>query len=506
MRSIPIASALLCGAVMAPMATSAPALASSHMDAPLITYDDPANTTDVYAFVSQGETGVDYLTTALAVYPFEEPGIGPNNYSFDPRVRYEIHVALGNDIALGEKTISYQFDFETEYAEQGTILQSFLGVLDPNPTPGGFPFNQNLRQTYTVTMVDHRTGTTTVLGEGAEDGLIVPPNNQGLVTPFYNRRDDGDRRARRGVSRESRLDPYTASAIAELGGGYRSFAGQRDDGFYADIQSIFDLDFTFTGRRKPFDSQGGFNVHTIVFNIPLDLLNGEPLAGVFATTSREILTESGETEFVQVGRQGNPLFAEALVAIEDKDLYNTSDPTIDDAEFGIYADSPELSALFGVQEILPGLIRSIFIPDLIKVDLTTGPARLAGEDGFSRLGVFGGDTPGEGADVLLSTAQDPFGNGGFIPGGWPNGRRFGDDVVDIAVIALGLAGPADLTLPGLGFAGTDIDGVTANDITYNDVFPYAATPLNGRNHPHHRVANRSDRDDRGDDDHDDDDN
>jgi hypothetical protein len=30
-----------------------------------------------------------------------------------------------------------------------------------------------------------------------------------------------------------------------------------------------------------------------------------------------------------------------------------------------------------------------------------------------------------------------------------------------------------------------VDRVTANDITYNRVFPYAATPLNGRNHGHH---------------------
>ena len=71
-----------------------PAQASSHMDAPLISLDDAANTTDVYAFKSKS-AGIDYLTTALAVYPFEEPGIGPNIYGFDPKVDYEIHVATG---------------------------------------------------------------------------------------------------------------------------------------------------------------------------------------------------------------------------------------------------------------------------------------------------------------------------------------------------------------------------------------------------------------------------
>lgn len=90
---------LAAAAVFAPVA---PTQASSHMDAPLITLDTPANTTDVYAFLSK-EKGVDYLTTALSVYPFEEPGIGPNNYRFDDRVRYEIHLSLGEDVATGKK-------------------------------------------------------------------------------------------------------------------------------------------------------------------------------------------------------------------------------------------------------------------------------------------------------------------------------------------------------------------------------------------------------------------
>ena len=82
-----------------------PTFASSHMDAPLITLDDAANTTDVYAFV-QNENGQKVLVTALAVYPFEEPGIGPNKYNFDDNVLYEIHVATGKDVAAGRKSYS----------------------------------------------------------------------------------------------------------------------------------------------------------------------------------------------------------------------------------------------------------------------------------------------------------------------------------------------------------------------------------------------------------------
>ncbi|MEO7297280.1 MAG: DUF4331 family protein, partial [Verrucomicrobiota bacterium] len=69
--------------------------ASSHMDAPLITLDPSANTADVYAFLS-GDGTNKYLSVALTVYPFEEPGIGPNDFRFDDNVLYEIHVATKN--------------------------------------------------------------------------------------------------------------------------------------------------------------------------------------------------------------------------------------------------------------------------------------------------------------------------------------------------------------------------------------------------------------------------
>jgi hypothetical protein len=126
---------------------------------------------------------------------------------------------------------------------------------------------QNLVQTYTVTRVDHRSHDTTLLGRG-----IVPPNNQGNATPEYNREDNAERRARDGVAMEAALDHYTAQSIATLSNGYQAFAGQRDDGFYADIQSIFDL---LTPRSPGVDSQRGFNVHTMVLNIPTEELSGD---------------------------------------------------------------------------------------------------------------------------------------------------------------------------------------------------------------------------------------
>src|ERR1700686_397588 len=127
--------------------TAGQGFASSHMDAPLGPLDPSANTTDVYAFVHQ-ENGNKSLVTALGVYPFEEPGIGPNKYNFDDNVLYEIHVATGPDLAAGRATISYQFQFKTQFKNKNTILQSYLGVINDVDDAA-----QNLTQTYTVTKV-----------------------------------------------------------------------------------------------------------------------------------------------------------------------------------------------------------------------------------------------------------------------------------------------------------------------------------------------------------------
>ena len=490
--NFPILSrAALAAALLIPFLPGA-GRASSHMDAPLITLDDAANTTDVYAFLSQHD-GHKYLTAALSVSPFEEPGIGPNAFRFDDNVRYEIHLSTGKDMAAGRPTQTYRFDFRTRFANSKTILQSYLGVIQADGDAA-----QNLTQSYSVTRIDHgKHERSYALGCG-----VVPPNNQGIATPKYNQGDNGEMPAKGGVAGEADLDAYTAGAVQDLKWGYRSFAGQRDDGFYGDIQGIFDL---LKLRNPGVDAMKGYNVRTIVLEIPIEQIGGDmQVVGVHATTSRlrmPVLADRGwwddfrrnpDRHYAQVGRQGNPLFCEGFVAIEDKDAYNRMSATSDAGNFRQYALKPELAHLlnvlvFGGNGPAPETDRTdlagIFIPDLIKVDLSTAPARLAGgkdtsgvqsDAGYSRLGIFGGD-------VLVSKVQAGFDGKGLIPGGWPNGRRFGDDVVDIGVTAL----ISDLRVSPPVINGPAGDNVDGNDIGYNKVFPYAATPHNGRNHDHH---------------------
>jgi hypothetical protein len=480
-------SLLACAALVIPRI----ALASSHMDAPLITLDPAANTTDVYAFVATQPNGGKALEVALGVYPFEEPGVGPNAYNFDNNVLYQIIVATGNDVAAGNDTITYQFQFSTTYKTTGTILQSYVGVVNADGDA-----SQNLTQTYTVTKI--AGGTTTVLGTG-----IVPPNNQGLATPHYNVGENGNNPAKPGVTGPGQLDVYTSGAIATLSNGYRSWAGQREDGFYGDVNAVFDLLNLRTGGANSFDSQSGYNMHTIALEIPVAELGGDQqIVGVYATTSRQQMSvlSSGAGSgapslsggWVQVARQGNPLFNEVLVAIKDKDLYSRTKPSSDAALFQQYASTPELAALvntitFSGKAVAPTTNRTdlvgIFIPDMLRVDLSTGPARLAAggaefpdypdDAGFSNQSVFGGDT-------LHSAIQTGFG-GGAVAGGWPNGRRYGDDVISIAVTAV----ISDLrTSPLTIRSAANIDNVAGNDAVYNKVFPFAGTPFNGRNYQH----------------------
>jgi hypothetical protein len=132
---------------------------------------------------------------------------------------------------------------------------------------------------------------------------------------------------------------------------------------------------------------------------------------------------------------------------------------------------------------------------VIKVDLSTDPVRFAGngpgdqfnpdDSGFSRLSIFGGDIlesraaghPFRLPSQFLGLPAGDF----FVPGGWPNGRRFGDDVVDIGVTAL----ISDLRTSPPIIRGPAGDNVDANDMAFNKVFPYESTPQNGRRHAHH---------------------
>ncbi|MEN3939744.1 DUF4331 domain-containing protein [Prosthecobacter sp. SYSU 5D2] len=478
--------------------------ASSHSDAPLIKQDPQVNLTDVYTFVRQRPSGERVLVVEVSVRPFSEPGDGVIYDRFADDAEYNIHIA---NPVTGATLQQYTFRFSDHDAVKApglknpnTILSYGLGTeLGPILTVGDA--RQNYTQTYSVSRImpdrtrpgrrhpGNRPGDITSLGKN----LLVPPPNVGMrTTPPYNDPETG--RAVSGATSRETLDTYTRETTYDLPGGVTVFAGPREDGFFADTPGIFDLlDSRILDNNGSLadglgqdgagvDGFKGFNVLHYGIVIPLSQLPSiaytgalQPAAtgvGVFATVGRPRVvlfpSRMSASSFVQVNRLGNPLFNEVLVALGSKDLYNRTLPTTDASTFARFAENPEVATLINTvfSTTFPttgrGDLKAVYIPDVIRVNTTTGPVPVQGEEGFSRLSFIGGDV-----------VED--GNGNMVPSGWPNGRRFGDDVVDIALTAVA-SGPTFETITVVG------DNVPANDQVYNRTFPYAATPHAGTRH------------------------
>ena len=476
---------LFCAALACPIT----AVASSHSDAPLIKQDPQANLTDVYAFIGSryDDPSQHVLNVLVSVRPFSDPGDGVIYERFADDAVYSIHITDPNTGA-----VTRQFDFEfssiTDVKNADTILSYGRGTeVGPINTIGDG--RQNFTQTYDLTA-------SKVSGKGRNARLrevfvakglpVAPPNVGARTTPAYN---GPDGKAVSGAVNLAGLDSLTKQAIRPVDSGIVAWAGPREDGFYADTPGIFDfLDPRIVNNDGDgtdglgqdgggVDGFKGFNVLTFALQIPLTEL--EPVAyqapllgartgvGVYASVSRRATTTrrtgappSHRGGWVQVNRLGNPLFNEVLVALRDKDRYNWSSPE-NDNDYRKYAENPEVAflinaVLFADPEGDGPLattgrtdLAAIFLPDVIRVDTTTGPVKLPGQAGFNRLSLIGGDTAG-----------------------WPNGRRIGDDVVDIALSAVA-SGPSYSAITTVG------DNVDSNDAIYNQVFPYLATPHAG---------------------------
>jgi hypothetical protein len=443
--------------------------ASSHREAPLISDDPAADNTDVYAFVSPDAP--DTVTLIANYIPFEDPAGGPNYYRFDPTVLYEVNVDNNGD---AEEDVVYQFRFKTTVANGNTFLYNTGQVT--SPTDGDL----NVKQTYTVTRLVRKAGnsfTKTVLGSD----LPVPPANIGpRSNPTY--------------------DPY--QGVVDLGSGRKVFAGPRDDPFFVDLGSIFDL-----GGLRPFgfahllppntkeDGQDGvlnYNTHTIAVQVPKTDLLQAPAAngtiGIYSSASRpkiRLLRGDGTVDtngpWVQVSRLGNPLVNEVLIPLGKKDLWNASDPR-KDAQFVDRYTTPELAGL--VNLLYPTLPDTLTTnrADLVAILLTGVPGvNFTGNTKADLLRLNTGIAPDGSEDPLGALAGD------FQ--GFPNGRRLGDDVTDIEVRAIACGyGPILAAALGLcDFTPNNAvgDGVDANENPFLAEFPYVAAPNRGYEHTGH---------------------
>ncbi len=473
---------------------SAPAMAASHREAPMIANDPAADITDFYFFRSWENP--DKAILIMNVIPGQEPGSGPNYFNFADDVLYEIHIDNNkNNIAAN---ITYQIRFKTEIRQPGNVFPLAYVALPPiTSLTGGGSEGLLVRQSYTVT--EQRYGQQPRdLGTGP---MYAVPSNVGFrTTPNY--------------------EQLAAKGIFPLKNGGRVFAGQRDETFYIDLGGTFDtLNLHISPILSPSDDANdaiivgapgsgnadtfsGFNVNTIALEIPIsDLMgpNGNLVLGAYASTSRPkvtVLKKNGARDssarFVQVARMGNPLINELIIATNMKDKWNATDAE-DEADFlSFYCNSALATALnvvFGTgfptdarEDLVNGLLRyapgspvcgggktSETLADFLRVDLNVPPTAPTSQ---KRLGPF---------------AHDANGNATADRAGFPNGRRPNDDVTDLAlrVVAGGLI-PGS-SVPNLGDGVNFNIGAVGGNKTANGiatVFPFLPTPFDGRDRRH----------------------
>ncbi|WP_327352740.1 DUF4331 domain-containing protein [Streptomyces sp. NBC_01304] len=435
-------------------------VASSHREAPAVAGDPRVDNTDVYAFTSPDHA--DTVTLVANWIPFQEPDGGPNFYAFADDARYHIKIDNTGD---GKADVTYTWRFRNEIRDADGQFLYNTGPVRSLKDP-----NLNFRQVYDLTVTDAR-GTRTLLR-----GAPAAPSRTGQASmPDYaSLRDE---------------------AVRSVPGGGQVFVGQAEDPFFGDLR-VFDLLYGGDLSKRGEDTLAGYNVNSVALQIPkkqLALKNNaarNPVIGVWSTTERrgagvtDSRAEQG-ADWRQVSRLGNPLVNEVVVPLKYKDAFNTISPDQDRTV------KPVVDKVY--DPILPKLVNKVYgVPapkaprnDIAEIYLTgvckaCGPvkadlnAHRLNKDALPRQIV-----PAEELrlNMMVPPAEDPERLGVLAGdlGGFPNGRRLGDDVIDISLQAvMGAAQTGELVE-----ALEDGDEVDANDAEFSSSFPYLALPHGG---------------------------
>ena len=433
--------------------------ASSHREAPLILQDPLVDNTDVYAFVSPDDA--DMVTLIANFAPFSVPGQGPNFYPWSPDARYNIKVDNNGDAV---PDITYQWTFQTQDVRPEVDYEDVPdGTFLYNNGPVNSISDETLlfKQTYTLTMIDAEGAETTVL----ENAPVAPDFVGEASMPNYAALRD--------------------EAIVDMEGGGMAFAGRAEDPFFLDIR-VFDLLYGGDLSERGDDTLAGFNVNSLALQVPASsLISGDdPVIGVWSTTDRPGTrvqaadgTQTYDGEFVQVSRLGNPLVNEVVIPVGLKDAFNALAPE-NDATVQAAVDKV-------LEPELPVLIEQIYgipAPATPRDDLFT--IFLTGLEGLNQPA--GEVVPAEmmRLNTSIPPSEDP-NRLGVLAGdnaGHPNGRRLGDDVLDIALQAV--EGAVSVSERGGAPTGVEIveplatgDLVDSNDREFGDSFPYLALPF-----------------------------
>jgi len=479
-----------------------PALGSSHREAPNITESPKVDNTDVYAFRSYEPGRAGFVTLISNFQPFQEPGGGPNYFTMDPNALYEIMVDNNGDAV---EDVTFQFRFQNTLRNGTGITVNAGGKILPiAPRHNGQVTTDNdpdlgERETYTLTMVtgDRRSGTAALVTGGSGRTFTKPFDNVGNKTiPDYP------------AYANQFLYNVTIPGCATQG---RLFVGQREENFAVNLGPIFDLVNFVPIEGSIAQSQANqelidnYNVTSLALEVPITCLTGtgNGVIGVWSSASlpQSRLLKPNPTfaapdtqggAFVQVSRLGNPLVNELVIGLPQKDLFNAVKPTADAAlaDFVTNPTYPEiLEQLFGSNAIAPNNFpRNDLVATFLTGIATLNQMSTVTASEMQRLNTGVNPTP--------QASQNPLGVVADDLAGFPNGRRPGDDVVDIVLrvamgrlchpfpiagtpTQLGLCQPADAPSGLVPYT----DGAPTNATTTLNAFPYLNPPLRGSPRP-----------------------
>jgi len=470
--------------------------ASSHREGPFIAMQPAVDGTDFYMFRSYEDGWTNHVTLLANYIPSQDPQGPPNFYQFDPDALYEIHIDNNGD---AKEDLTFQFRFDN--TSKGLALpvgdkQVGITLINAGVVNGVNPDTLNVRETFTVDVV-----------RGARRGGAREPltNMKGGGTTFDKPVDNiGDKSFGGAAGYENYAEQHIYTvAIPGCSEPGRLFVGQRQESFYIALGKIFDLinldplGPEVNGNANDFEKK---NISTLALELPIACVTSsdEPVIGGYTTASqRQVRILNPEPDdslgsaalnagaWSQVSRLGMPLVNELLIGLNDKNRWNSSKPS-GDASFAIYVTNPPLPAQ--VQSLFPSALAPTNLP---RTDLVS--ALLTGVQGLNQPKNV---VPAEmlrlntGINPTKGPSQSSLGVAGNDLAGFPNGRRPGDDVVDLTLrVAMGalcvLTGNEDVfkvgckpsDAPAGGLALTDGVRKVAGDFWPR--FPYLLTPIPG---------------------------
>jgi len=502
------------------------AYCSSHSEAPGTAKIPQSDITDVYAFRCYEPGREDFTCLILNAYPLQTPGGGPNYFTLSDDHFYELYIDNNAD---ADEDITFQFylgsglggeigDYLFHADEDDCVLNQNPRSLLPEPIYTLKHVGLTVNVGDQVVPVALKTlGQITESDQSALNwhewyriNYVAGDRTYGTRTPITKTSDGNDTFTKPFDYSGTKTFPDYASYanqyiydinIPNCDTPGRVFVGQRAESFQLSLGPIFDLvNFVpipgFPGavtEDKANCELTDKNIAAFALEIPTECIvqpdqNG--VIGVWGAVRRLHHDRDAHVPGKQVSRLGNPLVSELLVGLKDKSRFTVNQPDQDIGFLDFYVNYPSFAEILNI--LFLDAVNTVLMANLP----TIAPTNLPRDDLYAIYftGLAGINQPPNVVPsemIRLNTTipttdradQNQFGVIGGDLAGYPNGRRPGDDTIDITLrAAMGRLCTLNLYCVPTDAAVGDVDltdGCPTSALDFDNAFPYLTTPHPG---------------------------